>query len=239
MAWLRRAVTNVHQNVPLLRDALMATAQTVQYEAAGELGKQLGVDDLPPEPFTARQQRQSRMDGGAEEDESRRDYVAVAPPVEQPHIERERCLAAAQNRLSFVGSAAYRNVPLTGAFQAKFPAYCQRSSYGCLDDQLPAASSSGASQPAASLQTRTDLDLFTLAPDGQVLSALNTDGTATSEQELQEDARLWARSFALDVFNLHCVNHEHDCTETCVKYMKNKLEGKDSLRSSKVPSCRF
>ena len=33
--------------------------------------------------------------------------------------------------------------------------------------------------------------------------------------------------------------HEHDCTETCVKYVKKKLEAKKSLRSSRTLSCRF
>ena len=46
-----------------LREALLSTAQTVQYEAANEVARQLGLADVAPEPFTARQQRQSCIDG--------------------------------------------------------------------------------------------------------------------------------------------------------------------------------
>ncbi len=36
-----------------------------------------------------------------------------------------------------------------------------------------------------------------------------------------------------------CVNHAHECKATCIKYVKQKLKAKRSLRSHKVPSCRF
>ena len=45
--------------------------------------------------------------------------------------------------------------------------------------------------------------------------------------------------FANDSFNNQCTNHEHDCTETCIKYAKKKLEAKETLRSHKVSACRF
>ena len=45
-----------------------------------------------------------------------------------------------------------------------------------------------------------------------------------SDVDLKADAARWAAHFALDVFNNHVSNHEHDCTETCVKYVKQKLE---------------
>ena len=51
----------------------LATAATVQYDAANEPARQLGFADVAPEPFTARQQRQSRMDGGEETDGTLRD----------------------------------------------------------------------------------------------------------------------------------------------------------------------
>ena len=65
------------------------------------------------------------------------------------------------------------------------------------------------------------------------------DGVSASKTDLSEDAKLWAAHFANDVFNNHVSNHEHDCTETCVKYAKKKVEAKLQLRSHKVPSCRF
>ena len=116
MAWLRIAIlTGLCAAGKWLRNALISTAQTVQYEAANEPARQLGLGDVRPEPFTERQQRQSRMDGGEEEDGSRRDAVAVSPPVEQPHIEKERARAAAENRVPALGHAAFRTLPLAVA----------------------------------------------------------------------------------------------------------------------------
>ena len=59
-----------------LRSPLLSTAVTTQYEAANEPARQLELPDVAPEPFTARQQRQSRRYGGEEEDGTLRDEVA-------------------------------------------------------------------------------------------------------------------------------------------------------------------
>jgi hypothetical protein len=53
------------------------------------------------------------------EDGTEREYVPVEPPVLQPHMERERNRAAAQNRQPLLGSAAYHQLPL-GSFSASF-----------------------------------------------------------------------------------------------------------------------
>ena len=69
MAWLRSAVgRGLRAAARGLRSVLLSTAETVQYEAANEPARQLGLPDVAPEPFTARQQHQSRMYGGEEED---------------------------------------------------------------------------------------------------------------------------------------------------------------------------
>ena len=87
LAWLRSVVqTGLRAAGRRLRGALLSTAATVQYEAANEVARQLGLADVAPEPFTARQQRQSRTDGGGEEDGTQRDAVALGQPVEQPHM---------------------------------------------------------------------------------------------------------------------------------------------------------
>ena len=63
-------------------------ASTVQYDAAREPARQMG-ELLRPEPFTAKQQRQSRMDGGEEEDGAQRDHVElVHPPLLKSEIWR-------------------------------------------------------------------------------------------------------------------------------------------------------
>ena len=58
-------------------------------------------------------------------------------------------------------------------------------------------------------------------------------------EDLAGDAASWAKHFAHDVRNNHCSNHDHDCKETCVKYVNKKLKAKESLAGNKVPSCRF
>ena len=151
--------------VQSLRDALNGAAVTVQYDAAREPARQLGVD-LRPEPFTSRQQRQSRMDGGEEEDGTRREHVELAPPVDQPQLERERHLAAAESRLPRVGSAAYRELPLAGAFQPTFPAYRQRSHFGDLGD----ASQLADSEPC--LPSRRLEDIFNTDGGGRIVGVL-------------------------------------------------------------------
>ena len=66
LRWLRRAVASgLTPAARRMSEALLSTAGSVQYESARESGRQLGVD-LRPEPFTSRQQRQSRMDGGGQ-----------------------------------------------------------------------------------------------------------------------------------------------------------------------------
>ena len=178
-------------------------AETAQYDAAREPSLQLGVD-IRPEPFTARQQRQSRMDGGEEEDGTEKEHVELAPPVEQLYLERERRLAAAESRLPRLGSAAYREVPLTGAFQPAFPAYRQRLHFGELGDV------SQLTDPAPLRPSRRLPDVFGLDEEGQVVEVLLPDGTASSETERAADARQWAAHFGLDCFHTHCTNHEHE-----------------------------
>ena len=239
MKWLRTAMRNGFQNISAavneLRESLLDAAATVQYEAAREPGIQLSVDDLRPEPFTARQQRQSRMDGAEDEDGTIRELVQIAPPLVQPHIERERSLASSQNRMAREGAAAYRNVPLTSAFQCIYPWFRLRTSF----HRLGCASQPTECDDAQELSERSFADVFDLDEVGRVTAVLKPDGEESTTDDLHADARLWASHFGHDTFNNHCTNHEHDCTETCVKYVKKKLEAKQSLRSHKVPSCRF
>ena len=95
---------------------MLATALTVQYKSLSESGKQMNVE-LRAEPFTKRQQRQSRMDGNGDVDEIPRPLVEIHGPVVQLHIEREACRARAENRRPHFGSSAqFSMVPLTGCF---------------------------------------------------------------------------------------------------------------------------
>ena len=109
MRWIRKLSQQTAGNIPSsinqMRNSLLGAAVTVQYESANEPGRQLGVTDLPPEPFTAKQQRQSRMDGGVDDDGSVREHVPQAPAIVQPYLEKEHNKAAAENRLPRTGKA--------------------------------------------------------------------------------------------------------------------------------------
>ena len=206
-----------------LRQKLIDTAVTVQYDAAREPGRQLGVE-LPPAPFTSRQQRQSRMEGGEEEDGTNRDVVEVTGPVRQPYMEREDALAAAECRMACVGSTAFGNVSLTGAFQSSFPPYRQRCHFGDLSHAPHLADL----KPCPC--SRRLEDIFDTDEEGKIVGVRLPDGSISSRTTIEAEGKQWARHFAQDVFNNHCTNHEHDCTETCIKYVKKKLEAKESLR---------
>eukprot|EP00812_Abedinium_dasypus_P007843 NODE_1_length_8589_cov_4.556480.p1 GENE.NODE_1_length_8589_cov_4.556480~~NODE_1_length_8589_cov_4.556480.p1 ORF type:complete len:2586 (+),score=446.46 NODE_1_length_8589_cov_4.556480:571-8328(+) len=237
MTWLRRALdSGLTSAVQRLRDALLSTAVTVQFDSARECGRQMHVE-VRAEPFSRRQQRQSRMDGGEDDDGTLRELVELAPPVEQPHLEREQCRAAAESRPC---RAANFDVPLTGAFQSTFPVYRQMHSFGLINDaaQLTAVPEPEPSAPHG-VRRPGLAHLFSLGEEGEIHGVLNPDGSAASEEDLHADARRWAENFAQDAFNNHCNNHEHDCTETCIKYAKKQLEAKQSLRSHRNPACRF
>ena len=62
-----------------------------------------------------------------------------------------------------------------------------------------------------------------------------------SVADLVDDANKWACSFCRDFRALHQLNHNHDCTSTCVKHTKQKAKdiAHDALRLGKVVACRF
>ena len=65
-----------------------------------------------------------------------------------------------------------------------------------------------------------------MGEDGVVEAVRQPDGSAATAVDKAADAQAWAASFSHDLFYNQCSNHEHDCTDTCVKYVKKKLEAK-------------
>ena len=86
VAWMRE-----HQ-AACLRDAV-----TKQYDSAVESARQFGCSHLK-EVFTAEERRRSRLDGGQEEDGTRRQDVEVVAAPEAGHELRERAAADAEER---------------------------------------------------------------------------------------------------------------------------------------------
>ena len=147
------------------------------------------------------------MDGGEDEDGTLREFVELGPPVVQPHLQREALRAAAQNRTPLTGCTAYRQLPLTGAFQSSFPSYRQRFSFASLGSAPQPATYSSASlgsatQPASSEPPyRSDAELFSLDEDGKVRAIMLPDGKDADEGDLARDADAWAAHFGWDAFN--------------------------------------
>ena len=102
-----------------MREAVINAASTLQYDSAVLPARQVGVD-VPPEPFTERQQRQSRFDGGVEEDGHARELVPVTGAPRLGHLVREELAAVSAQRPL---RDAYKAVPLTGAQQSMLPSY--------------------------------------------------------------------------------------------------------------------
>ena len=65
------------------------------YDSVALPGEQLGEEVLP-EPFSKKQQVQSRLDGGEEIDGTRRRLLEVTAPEPQGHVVRERTVAEAE-----------------------------------------------------------------------------------------------------------------------------------------------
>jgi hypothetical protein len=103
--------------------ALVKAATSVQYDCAVESGRQLGCE-LPKEPFTSLQQRQTKFDGGREEDDTIRPLVQLADKELPGHILREQATASSEARAV---RGSWQHVPLTGCEQSQLP-LCRLSS---------------------------------------------------------------------------------------------------------------
>ena len=228
---------------------LLGFVSTCQYESGVLTGSQFGIH-LDPEPFSQKQQAQSRMDGQLEADGvTYRQKLDVTASEPFAHIAAEERAAAAERRPSL---NAYRAVPLTGCELSMFPNYRLPVKLQCLeqvpevrDEGVPLQAPEGQGQrvPCQAQEARSQgvpfhepeaqgqsaqfaepaaLQWLPWASDGkgQVHGVLNVKGCLASTNELREDAEQWARSFSLDSRFLQHANHMHDCSATCVKHLK-------------------
>ena len=238
-SWLRRLFagpeTDWAPRLDMWRQNVLRTACTVQYDSCSESARQFGVDaDVPAEAFTAEQQVQSKYDGELEIDGSRRVHVPVTGPEQEKHVIRESALASAEQRQSLTQYTA----PLTGSQLAALPSYRLLQNFGRVaqldscgkpvveDDQV---------SPVADVMPLP----FNTNAAGVVTAARMPDGMPANEADLAQDAKRWSLAFSKDVFSLQALTHTHNCKETCVKYVKDKTEAKQSLEKGRVPLCRF
>ena len=106
---------------------LIASASSRQYESATLPAKQLG-QTVPDSPFSEKQQRESRYDGGLEEDgitPRRLLDVRAAEPL--AHISRDRRRLNVEHQQH---RNEYKEVPLTGCQLCIAPHYMLPQSFG-------------------------------------------------------------------------------------------------------------
>jgi hypothetical protein len=209
-----------------MRAEVLRAASTLQYDSAVLLAEQLNVA-VSPEPFSRKQQMQSRLDGGLEVDGTTvRTSLEVTPAEPQGHIVRERTLAEAQQRSC---RNPYRCVPLTGCHQSMLPCYRSSAAAGRLDDfQLDEYGLRPESAKLQSLHANWDE-----TDSGQVVGLLDEQSRPFNENVLREDAQKWAVSYARHVRSLYGQNQDHGCTKTCTKYAReDKNTGPTARRAS-------
>ena len=229
-------VKEIAQNaMDLYNQKLIRSASTRQYESSTLPARQMGVE-LPEAPFSAKQQRQSRYDGGVEEDGvTKRPLVPIRDAEPCAHIAAELNAARASHRAP---RNIYREVDLTGCQLCTSPHYLLPHSFGQpvklkeqgevydtpADFQLPGL-------PWKFDSETGELEYFMTTVNGDIADAA----------AFERDAKVFEQCFGRDVRFLHHHNHDHDCSTTCIKNMKKK-SGEEMARMLKVnraPPCRF
>ena len=178
---------------------------------------------VPLEKFTLRQQQLSRLDGGVEIDGTVRDNLEPTPEEPLGHIAAEEDAAALANRPV---RNAYREVPLTGCHNSLLPAYRQPhlafQSFPMLDEYGRHVRTSDAS---AILQSLLPTPLpWQVTETGEITDAISPEGTAVSPDMFGQDAERFALAFSRDARALHGHNHDHNCSFTCIKYVKQNAK---------------
>jgi hypothetical protein len=230
------------------REAVLRAACTLQYDSAVLTGTQLGVT-LRPEPFTKQQQKRSRFDGQVEEaDDSAplRPIIAITQREPNGHIRTEEEMSIAEQRPM---RNPYKELPLTGATQSMMPMYRRSDSFG----QVEVPDEYGYYPGDATERTNSSGWIphgkeYVVDPSGGVTAFRMPDGEQATPEQIQDDCIAWSTSFARDQRANFIQNHDHDCTNTCVKYEKKKKKGNateppqrsgQKLTGPEVPKCRF
>ena len=159
-------------------------ASSLLQESGTSTAEDLGVS-LAPLGFSAEQQRQTRFDGGLEEDGQKRVYLPTAEMDLDGHMEQEEHLASIEGR----EKRGHLDVPLTGCTNSQLPLYRLPASCGRL-----ASCSSG----TVACEQLDGLDCLRPAwakkPDGTA-DVVSENGAFMSRLELLEDARLFSKAF--------------------------------------------
>ena len=203
------------------RDAHLRDAAIKQFDSAVESGRQFGCTDLK-EVFTADEKKRCRLDGGADDDGTPRlPNVEVVPAPDPGHVLRERHAAEHEGRPL---RHAYRDMPLTGAPAARFPSYLQAGCFDRFPDLDENGHAAATLAPVAS-EHCCDCDTGWIDPaatyvtdgDGKMCGFRKVGGGVASANELEAEAKRYAKNFSYDVRFCHAYNHSHVCKPTCFK----------------------
>ena len=76
---------------------------------------------------------------------------------------------------------------------------------------------------------------------GEVVAATCPEGRVLKPEMFREDATRYALSFCRDARALHGHNHDHNCSFTCIKYVKDNAKSiaKESMAAMTNIVCRF
>lgn len=231
--------------VQRMREEILKACTSLQYDSAVLSATQLGVD-VRPEPFTTRQQRLSRMDGGVELDGSVRELVEVTGAEQPGHLLVEEAASVAEQRPP---RHPYKETSLRGAVQSLLPTWRSPQSFG----RIVTPDEFGHYDIKPSTVTcdagLNDVNtVYSLEHNGQVSGFVMPNGDEATPADLQADAEAWATSFARDQRACHTQNHEHECTGTCIKNARQKPSGSTTqqpiragqkIKGDSVPLCRF
>ena len=229
-----------------MREQILLACSTLQYDSAVLAAEQ------PPEPFTSRQQRLSRMDGGIELDGTVRDLVEVTGAEQPGHLLLEDAAAVAEQRPL---RHPYKETSLRGAIQSLLPTWRLSQWFGRIvppDErghyEVPARVPLEDRSCDGSLNHQT----YSVEDIGEVSGFIMPEGREATSADLRADAEAWAVSFARDQRACHSQNHEHACTGTCIKNQpkpkttkpddpatERPVRAGQTIKGESVPLCRF
>ena len=194
---------------------------------------------MPRAKFTHRQQELSRLDGGLEIDGTQRDELQHTPAEPLGHIAAEEGRSALRHCSV---QNAYREVPLTGCCNSLLPAYRQPhlafQTFPMLDEYGRRVSTAEASAMLQSLPTPLP---WQVTETGEITDAISLPGAALSRDMFRRGAARFALDFSRAARALHGLNHDHNCSFTCVKYAKQNAKqiAEKGLGAATNIVCRF
>ena len=220
----------LNEKIQKLNSQLIATATSCQFESASLPAKTMGIT-VRDEPFSAKEQQLSKFDGLLEMDgETQRMLIPIRDPDDFAHVAAEAQAAANERRSP---RHSYKEIDLTACQLSILPHYrlptrildiATTTEDGCLNNDRVA-------------EFPSDFP-WVVNKDGEITNFLLQDGDATPA-DILVDAKSWAESYVRDFRLLHCNNHTHACTASCLKYSKNTIAEKaELLKGKKTPGCR-